>query len=109
MPPSSPTPVTARAHKKATVMGRLPPFICLAHCTARCEAVISVKNKFVGANKAASCGACKHNMATHGALGPDAAPAGLIDGWAEEEVHWRLDPQLNLILVSAYQLLNTLA
>lgn len=26
-----------------------------------CEAVISVKNKFVGANKAASCGATKHN------------------------------------------------
>lgn len=45
--------------KKAMVMGRLLPFICLAHCTAYCEAVISVKNKFVGANKAASCGATK--------------------------------------------------
>lgn len=51
--------------KRALVMGRLLPFICLAHCTAYCEAVISVKNKFVGANKAASCGATKHNMATH--------------------------------------------
>lgn len=61
LPPSSPTPVTVWAHKKAAVMGRLPPFICRAHCSAYCEAVISVKNKFVGANKAASCGATKHN------------------------------------------------
>lgn len=42
-------------------MGRLPPFIRRAHCIAYCEAVISVKNKFVGANKAASCGATKPN------------------------------------------------
>lgn len=53
-------------------MGRLLPFICIAHCTANCEAVISVKNKFVGANKAASCGATKHNMV---AEGPDVAAA----------------------------------
>lgn len=52
-------------------MGRLPPFICLAHCTAYCEVVISVKNKFVGANKAASCGANRHNMATHKLCSPD--------------------------------------
>lgn len=42
-------------------MGRLPPFIRRAHCIAYCEAVISVKNKFVAANKAASCGATKPN------------------------------------------------
>lgn len=52
-------------------MGRLLPFICLAHCTVYCEAVISVRNKFVGANKAASCGASKHNTVTHRAGGPD--------------------------------------
>lgn len=75
-PPSSPTPVTVAAYKKASVMGRLLPFICLAHCTAYCEAVISVKNKFVGANKAASCGASRQNMATHRAEGPDVAAAG---------------------------------
>lgn len=33
--------------KSNMVMGRLLPFICLAHCTAYCEAVISVRNKFV--------------------------------------------------------------
>lgn len=57
-------------------MGRLLPFICLAHCTAYCEAVISVKNKFVGANKAASCDASKHNTATHRVEGPDVDIAG---------------------------------
>lgn len=57
-------------------MGRLLPFICLAHCTAYCEVVISVKNKFVGANKAASCGGNKHNMATHRVGIPDVDTAG---------------------------------
>lgn len=61
LPPYSPTPVTVSARKKAAVMGRLLPFIRQAHCSAYCEAVISVTNKFVGANKAASCGATKHN------------------------------------------------
>lgn len=57
-------------------MGRLLPFICLAHCTAYREVVISVKNKFVGANKAASCGANKHNTATHRMCSPDVDTAG---------------------------------
>ena len=47
--------------------------MCLTHCTAHCEAVISVKNKFAGANKAASCDASKPDTATHRAEGPDVA------------------------------------
>lgn len=72
--------VTAHAYKKGLVMGRLLPFICWSHCGAYCKAIISVKNKFVGTNKAASCGASKHNMVTHRAERPDVATSGWLIG-----------------------------
>lgn len=50
--------------KKRLSDEKIAAFQLSSPCTAHCEAVISVKNKFVSANKAPSFVASTHNMAS---------------------------------------------
>ena len=75
-PPASPTPVIVRTYKKVSLIGRLLPFFCLAHWIAYGEAVINVKTKFVGANKAEPVDLANTTCLHTGWGGADVATAG---------------------------------